>query len=845
MDFTIPIRCVARSELAGHELPEPVAVGVPFPRGMLQESDLDIIALFNHADESIDAELTALAKWPDGSVRWASCEWIEYGHADESLTLRSRSDEEPRSKDAVPVSLAAVLADSGSTIELGCERNDDAAKVVSMAVEFKEHQQSLASRTMFTDWRETHCGRLRKTYVASGYPELGDGELHVRVELNVYPSAALARIRTEITNPRPAAHPGGIWVLGDAGSKTIAAANLCLSLVKENVSRARCLVDGTWYEGTCTEVYQESSAGNAWDSPNHYNRNGAKVVRYSGAKLRVDDVEVKTLGRVSPLGQSVGAIHTVSVAPVNFWQTFPKALRVSQEQLTIGLLPEEWADAHELQGGERYAHESVVHISPTADDEVPTGANWVASPSVFHVDTDWLIASQAIAHFDAPRLDDDHAEFVNAVLDGPESFLNKRERIDEYGWRNFGDINADHEAAYHNGDEPFISHYNNQYDPLGSFALCFLRTGDVRWYRQMDELAAHLATVDRYHTNEDKWAYNGGMFWHTTHYVAAGLSTHRTYPETEGVIGGGPSTEHLYTHGLLLHHYLTGRAYSAEAVRELGDFVINADDGQKTPFRFVDRGPTGLVSCSGSMDYHGPGRGPGNAIDALLNTFELTAERCYLDKAEEIIRRCIHPDDDVGERNLGDVETRWFYMVFLKALLKFMDVKLSLGERDMMFHYARASLLLYLSWAVEHEYPYLDEPDILDFPNETWAAQEMRKADVFELAALYAPQDLATRFKARAKFFHRASIDGLNTFDETKFRARPLVLLLSFGWAHVGLRNTGVITPSELREEGGHFNWPPLSRFVRQKRRAVKRAAIIAVVGALICTVGLASLLFG
>ena len=45
-----------------------------------------------------------------------------------------------------------------------------------------------------------------------------------------------------------------------------------------------------------------------------------------------------------------------------------------------------------------------------------------------------------------------------------ESILNRREIIDEYGWRNFGEIYADHEAVYHQGRGPFVSHYNNQYD---------------------------------------------------------------------------------------------------------------------------------------------------------------------------------------------------------------------------------------------------------------------------------------------------------------------------------------------------------------------------------------------
>jgi len=34
-----------------------------------------------------------------------------------------------------------------------------------------------------------------------------------------------------------------------------------------------------------------------------------------------------------------------------------------------------------------------------------------------------------------------------------------------------------------------------------------MRTGDARWWRQMDALAAHVADIDIYHTDADKAAY--------------------------------------------------------------------------------------------------------------------------------------------------------------------------------------------------------------------------------------------------------------------------------------------------------------------------------------------------
>src|SRR5436853_4454991 len=54
------------------------------------------------------------------------------------------------------------------------------------------------------------------------------------------------------------------------------------------------------------------------------------------------------------------------------------------------------------------------------------------------------------------------------------TLFRSREVIDEYGWRNYGDVWADHEEAYYDGPRPIISHYNNQYDLLHSFLIQFL-----------------------------------------------------------------------------------------------------------------------------------------------------------------------------------------------------------------------------------------------------------------------------------------------------------------------------------------------------------------------------------
>src|SRR5690606_17587101 len=112
-------------------------------------------------------------------------------------------------------------------------------------------------------------------------------------------------------------------------------------------------------------------------------------------------------------------------------------------------------------------------------------------------------------------------------------------------------------------------------------------SGDVRWFHLLDDLAKHVIDIDIYHTQEDRRAFNGGMFWHTEHYTQAATATHRAYSKatlawkSRHLCGGGPSSEHNYTSGLLGYYYLTGDRAARDAVIGLADWVITLDDGSK------------------------------------------------------------------------------------------------------------------------------------------------------------------------------------------------------------------------------------------------------------------------
>ena len=171
-----------------------------------------------------------------------------------------------------------------------------------------------------------------------------------------------------------------------------------------------------------------------------------------------------------------------------------------------------------------------------------------------------------------------------------------------------------------------------------------------------------------------------------------------------------------------------------------------------------------------------PGRG--NSVNVLIDGWLLTGRRAYLDKAECLIRRVSHPDDDIPGRNLLNVEPRWSYTVFLSSVSRYLSVKAELGELDFMYAFARETLLRYAEWMLDHEKPYFDQLEKLEFPNETWAAQEFRKANVLRLAASHADQPIRSALLRRGdELAERAWSDLYGFVSRTSARAVALVLI--------------------------------------------------------------------
>ena len=670
------------------------------------------------------------------------------------------------------------------------------------------------------------AGPLRVKVRVRGALPAGTRAAHVHIEAWLEAFAGLATVRLAVTlrNTRAARHPNGFWVLGDPGSTLIRSSALRLTPAASPDRVRLWQVPGGEALTTTTDLHlhQESSGGTHWNSPVHRDRHGRVPLRYQG--YRLDHAGGSHEGaRATPTLLLDGNRGSLGVAVPQFWQNFPQAVDATADGITVSFFPR-LDEPHELQGGEQKTHRVAVCLG---DDGVTTPPlAWIHEPLLVYPPGEWCCATGAVPYL-VPQADDPNANYLQVIgtaIEGSDSFERKREEIDEFGWRNFGDLYADHERKYYKGPLPLVSHYNNQYDAIGGFAVHFLRSLDPRWWELMCDLAAHVKDIDTYHTTEDKPAYNNGLFWHTYHYTDAGTATHRTYP-VDAPNGGGPSSEHNYSSGLLLHYFMTGERESRDAVIAFGQWVIEMDDGDQTMFRWLSGAGTGLASASGSMSYHGPGRAAANSILACLNAYRASGDERFRRKADELVRRCIHPHDDVAARSLLDAERRWYYTIFLQVVGSYLQLKDERREHDGMFAYMRDSLLHYARWMAGHERPFLDHPEQLEYPTETWAAQDMRKSEVFLWAALHAAGDERERFLERARHFFDLSIRTLLSFP-TRTATRPLVLMLSNGYRLAWFeRMASALPPPPLVNSPDHGT--PTS-FVPQKFVAVRRAVWVA-----------------
>jgi len=840
---------------------EYVRVGVPCAKGAYFGTEE--LQLCSPSNEVLPVQTTILKKWHDGSIKWLLLDFAATVSSHERVLYRLCNSNRPLPTEPNPITItkspdqwriatgkAEFVIDTNvfrPFKSITINKVDVLAAGAFCLLGLEERHVKPLVESIGTEAE----GPLRAIVRLEGCFN-SDKSMSPRFVCRIHFFAESSQIMLELTlhNPRSAAHPGGLWDLGDSGSLLFKELALLFPLAGAGNNRIVCSPeqgrDSQHLKSLPTDmrIYQESSGGENWNSPVHRTRDGNVRIRFNGYEVTTGGNKIADGKRATPVVWCGEGEVGVSAVMPHFWQEFPKAFSVDATGLKVELFPVGAPDLHELQGGEQKT--TTIYLDFAS---APDGLAWARSPLVVAPSPGTCHSSGVFSDLPPIPGTSHDTDLVDQFITADE-LLNKREIVDEYGWRNFGDFYADHEALYHKGDVTFVSHYNNQYDGIGGAYRKFLATGDPNWGALASDLARHVSDIDINHTDQDREEYNQGLFWHTDHYVDAGLSTHRSCSiehlkvKDPRFCGGGPGAEHCYTTGLTYHYFQTGNPAFRKTVIDLAEWELCSLSGPATVLAVLKksmsyisllrstRNDTRLIFPTYPLT-----RGTGNALTACLDAYEVSGDTKFLKEAEGLIRGALHPDDDIATRDLLNAEVAWSYTVLLSAVAKFINKKMELDQCDSGYEYAKAGLLAYTEWMLTHEYPYLEKPEILEYPNETWAAQDLRKSVIFYYAAHYAIADQVQAFKERAKFFYNSASRELARHTSSSF-TRPVVLMLQNGWigsklyseAIPSLKNGAV---SEL-SKGSDFGRPTpylklstiIGRTVAELLRAAQQTSI-------------------
>lgn len=716
--------------------------GIPCPKGQF----LSHVPLALYCDGKMcdTAYISITNLWDDGSIKWILIHGIIQlaGNEEKTLTISTADMSchvEPvavkHHKQRIEICLQDQSTQHISTNTPLSMTRENRFKIEGSlnATAFSKVEEESTEFELLKNGQKTTAVSVHNTFTV----DVEGKPLSIVQQIYTFLATGTVLSTVTFTNPASAEHPNGTWDLGDSNSIKIN--ELGLDILISNYTPEIC-ASSVNFTQVPTTILQASSGTENWQNRIHVDHTNSVNLPFKGFRAYRKDACLLEGNHIQPRVNCTASDNTNIVIEVaDFWQHFPSSIVVDNERVRYSLLGSALSTTQELQPGEQLTRNFSISHEPLSNLHVKPHFAWIEPNHFFPL-------------FNSNRKTNPFSSLIAKAINGENSFFKKREVADVFGWRHFGELYADHERGSIPQDTDFVSHYNNQYDPICGMLCQWVSTGDKSWKILADDLAKHVADIDVYHTKLDKPEYSGGLFWHTDHYVQAYTATHRTYSTLQPndvyqdhAGGGGPGGQHCYTNGLLLHYYLSGSETSKSALLSICDWITRYYEGDGTLvgalLAIKNAGNIGLKNVvTGAYPFD---RGTANYLQALLDRFDLLGNTKDLDNCATIIANTVSPNDDISLRQLDNVESTWFYTVFLQALCRFISVKESLLQNDRDYNYAVRSLCHYVHWMIDNEYVYLEKPDILEFPNDTWTGQDLRKLCVMNFAKAYFPPNEA------------------------------------------------------------------------------------------------------
>jgi len=548
----------------------PVTSGIPFPQGAVASTDN--MNILNPQGEEIPGQISELARWQDGSVKWALLDFQADLPANAALQYSLEYGTEVKRTD-FPSPLVVTDEEHAITVVTGptkfvidknrfnlfdkvwLDENGD-GKFTDDELVVQGGAKGGASLTAPDGTTYTslnppdkveveECGSQRAVIKIEGEHKSEDGKSLFAYIARIHAYAGKSFVRLFYTFGNNA---------GESEFTSIKELKLSLPLISgENTSE------------TCKLYFQKDDR-----------QFKTGVVEESGKK-EVSSEELRYGGCVDKSG--------VAVAVRNFWQLYPKSFTVCSDRIDIGICPpiahDEYAGHPEqeqdklyyyLQNGEykfkqgvTSRHELSFYFHPKSEEPERAIYEAFQHPPLATAAPDWYCSSKVFGDL-LPVGKLEYPQYEEVMQGSLEGYLASREDGREYGMLNFGDWWG--ERRYNWG--------NIEYDTQHMFFLQYIRSGDRRFFFEGESTARHNMDVDTVHYHQDANRV-GGAYAHCMGHVGG-----YNWVGPKAISNGGFSISHTWVEGILDYHFLTGDKRALETVVKIAekyDRIRNYDFG--------------------------------------------------------------------------------------------------------------------------------------------------------------------------------------------------------------------------------------------------------------------------
>lgn len=643
---------------------EPVVSGVPIPRGDLASPDH--ARLLDASGTPVPCRITSTGIWPDGSVKWLLLDFqasveprvsstftLEYGNAvtatpapaglsvtHEGNALRVNTGPAsfvfaPQNGHPLTATLRGATTPSltlDGTIATADGRRWSLAAAKDATVTVEEESPFRA------------VVRLRGQFAGADGPgpirfdhriHLFAGRAEALVEYGFVPTAAedtipLRQVRVRLTGPA-----AGAAEFIPAEGKTVSAPVVDAPLLLQT---------------------GESHYGNQGSFP--------FVVSSSGGASLTEGQKAAGVVRLAGDGPRL-------VCVPHFWEQFPKALGCDEHGVNLDL----WPDAPGVppfvaHAGSAKSHRIGISLLPEA-----SSARWL-HPLFAAASPEWYCGSGAFEDM-VPRRSGSYPEY-EAIVDA--AFARTMTERAGQGMEDWGDV---WQEGYVAGAKTWS---NQEWDLTNSWAIPFVRTGDLRFLDYAHEAARHFADVDCIHDHRDP-AWIGGSWMH----AHTSLVGHQLEP---------PNFSHAgWTEGMLNLYHLTGDRRGLEAAIGIADWIA-----RHAPQR--DSLPAGGPPYNLQIQ-----RPAGWPLTTLCLLYRETWRPEYLQTARRIVdyaRRCQDPQRGAWDAQVGHEVPYRGGCVFAYTLLRGLRLYADLAseKRAEQDYVQAARWILCELWRPGHRYLY-------------------------------------------------------------------------------------------------------------------------------------------